>query len=366
MKIVFLRSLPLERDSRSTKMVVEYRRRGHSVTPVIWSRGDATSESDETVTCRTAGAYGKRLGNIFARLKWMYFLARYLIVKRNSYGTIHAVDLDTAILAVPLGKILKKSIIYDAFDSIGAILGENFISKILVHIEKKFIENSNLSIFPDTNRTIQYLIKNLSNIEIIGNIPESIKLEDYCLNNSGDNSKITIVYIGTLEANYRGLEYIPEICRKFPEKIEFIVGGTGQLHSDFLAWSHEVENLDYVGHVAYSEALRLMAKADALYGPYLLSAPAHKYASPNKMYEHLMLGKAFITNAGTPPANLAQTAASGLIFDGTLSHLTALIAAVSHDQCITAGQNALHKWETEYSTLREEQLNRFFSRFDKL
>lgn len=358
-RILLLRSLPLERDSRSTKMMAEYRRRGHIATALVWSRGDAVQERNDVIVCKAPGGYGRKLRGLAGRARWMSFMVREMVIHRRDYDVIHTVDFDTAIIGVPLGKLLGKKVVYDAFDSIGAILESGPLAAILSFLERMWIRSSSIVIFPDPIRLEQYGIKPAPSIAIIGNIPDAPEQPPE-IDVTTRQGRLRVVYIGTLESQHRGLEYIPTICEMLEDNIEFVVGGTGNLHKFFTEQAALTSNLDYIGHQTYPQALHQMAVADILYGPYLLSTPAHRYASPNKMYEHLVLGRPLLTNTGTPPARLVEEAESGFLFDGSREGLLALLASLDRTQCRAAGRRARRVWDERFAMLRAEQLECFF------
>lgn len=363
-KILFVRSLPLDRDARSTKMISEYRRRGHIVTTLFWSRGAAVAEDPEAVVCTARGGYGRGLRGLSARIKFFRFLAAKLISRRRRYDVIHLVDFDTGVIGVPIARLLGKPIIYDAFDHIGAMTGEGALGKMLSRVEQRMIEASTIRIFPDAIRLEQYGIGEDVAVEIISNIPDLASLDPVPAPPAAE-ARLRLVYIGTLERRHRGLELIPVVCERDPT-IEVVVGGNGELDEFFYEAAARLPNLIYLGHQTYDEALAQMAGADALFGPYLLSAPAHRYASPNKTYEHLALGKPLITNSGTPPARLVEKLGSGFLFDGTSDSLVSLITGLTQEECQDAGKRARSAWNDKFSNLRLAQLDRFFSCFDKL
>lgn len=365
-EILLLRSIPLQRDSRSSKMAAAYTSRGWLVTPLIWSRGEA-GENDGAIVCTAKGGYGNRFKGLAARLRWMAFMARQMMRHRHRYDVVHAVDLDTAIIAVPIGLLLRKTIVYDAFDSIGAILGGGRIAAWLMAVERAFIRASAVAIFPDPIRLEQYGITTRGNVTIISNVPDEVAGAEAAIVDEPPatvSRPLRCVYVGTLEAQHRGLEYMAAICRALPEKVEFVVGGTGQIEPLLKAQNDEIANLRYVGRLGYDDALDLMRSADILYGPYLLSAPAHRYASPNKLYEHLMLGKPLITNTGIPPARVIKEARSGFLFDGSLDSIVALLRDLDRDACREAGKRARAYWDGFYSTLRSRELQAFFEKLD--
>lgn len=364
-KVLFLRSLPLDRDSRSSKMVAEYRKRGHEVTALVWSRGERIDADARTVTCTARGGYGQGLSGIAARIKWVAFVAAWMIRNRNSFDVVHVVDLDTGIMGGPLARLLGKTVIYDAFDHIGAIAGGGAVGALLATVERREIVKAAIAVFPDVVRLDQYGVEPSERIRVIGNIPE-LSAAAYHVTTRQGAEPIRVVYVGTLEAIHRGLEYLPALCEQYPDSIEVLVGGIGALDDYFRTIDKRLPNLLYVGHQDYSAALNLMAGADCLYGPYLLSATAHRYASPNKAYEHLALGKPLITNTGTPPAVLVSRLGSGFLFDGTLDGLYGLFEGLDRQRCQAAGQRAQAAWRREFAGLRASQLEHFFESFDRV
>jgi glycosyltransferase involved in cell wall biosynthesis len=364
-RILFLRSLPLARDARSSKMVAEYRRRGHQVLCAIWSRGEEVASDPDTLVCAARGGYGQRLRGLGARLRWLRFLATEMIRNRRAYDIVHVVDLDTGIIGVPIGRLLGKPVIYDAFDHIAAMTGDGLLGTMLASIERWAIRQSEIGIFPDAIRLEQYGVASGDHIKIIGNIPD-MPSPDVQAPFPDSRGPLRLVYIGTLEAEHRGLEYLPDICARFPDRVTVVIGGTGVLHDFFLAAAAQLTNLHYIGHQTYDAALRQMADADCLYGPYLLSAPAHRYASPNKMYEHLALGRPLITNDGTPPAELVRRVGSGFVFDGTLAGVQSLLDGLDREDCRAAGQRALAAWKSEFAATRKSQIDCFFESFDDI
>lgn len=363
--ILFVRSMPLERDSRSTKMVAAYRERGHGVIPLIWSRGAKVAGDADGVVYSGQGGYGRRFKGLWARFKWLWFLASWMVCHRRSYEIVHVVDFDTGVVAAPLSRLLHKPVIYDAFDHSAAIVGGGLAGTLLSWLERLTMNLAALKIFPDPIRLEQYGVKQNDSIIIVGNIPDMHRVPNPDFK-SQDGGPLRIVYIGTLEAIHRGLEFLPAICEEFGDAIEVVIGGTGELHDFFEREQNKGSNLRYIGHQSYDTALRLMANADCLYGPYLMSAPAHRYASPNKMYEHLALGKPLLTNLGTPPAELVERLDSGFLFDGSFADLRAVIEKIDRPACQRAGARARQAWLSEFANLRSTQLNRFFERFDRV
>ena len=109
-RVLFIRSTPLARDSRSQKMVADYRRQGFQVVKLIWTRGDPAPDDEEVIAFTRAGRYGARFGNLASYIFWHLFIAWTIVRRRRSIDIVHVVDFDTAVVGVPLGRLFGKRI----------------------------------------------------------------------------------------------------------------------------------------------------------------------------------------------------------------------------------------------------------------
>lgn len=365
-RILLVRSVPLDRDSRSTKMIDCYRNEGHTVIAAIWSRGEPPSADPAIFSCTIRAGYGRKLAGLIPRFGFAWFLLKLLFSRRGEYDVVHAVDLDTAFIAVPVARLLRKRIVYDAFDQAAAIFPPGLLHSVLAGVERRLIRCADLILFPDLIRLKQYGVRyDQARTLVVSNIPD-IDTAEPVASNAPSHGPLRIVYVGTLEARHRGLEYIPEACARFGGDLHFVVAGLGQLAGFFAAQARALGNLDFLGQLDYARALALMQTADCLYGPYLLTTQAHQFAAPNKVYEHLALGKPLITSAGTPPADLVSEIGSGFIFDGSSKGLFDLIAGLDRTKCRAAGRRARQAWRSRYSSLRDRQLRDFFILFEEM
>lgn len=360
--------MPLDRDSRSTRMIRDYEKMGLAVLQVIWTRGEPAPSNPGVIAFTGAGRYGQKFANAFSYLRWHLFIARTLLKYVRTATLVHVVDLDTAIVAVPLARLAGKSVVYDAFDQFASMFRDkSFLRNFFAAIERWLMARSAILIFPDSVRLHQYGILEDERICILGNIPD-MTAEGAALPESivRDRGAVAFTYIGTLEALHRGLEFIPLLCEHFGDRVQFLVGGVGRLEMFFREQAGRLANLKFVGHQTYDEALRLMRQADCLYGPYLLSAEAHRYASPNKMYEHLALGRPLLTNTGTPPGAFVEEHGTGFIFDGNYANLTKLVDQLTPALCAERGKIAKKLWDDIYASLREHQIGIFSNRLEIL
>lgn len=351
-------------------MISDYHSHGYEVVPVIWTRGIEGEDDFGSIQYRSKGLISGRFKNLLFFLKWHAFIAKLLWSKRNQDFIIHCVDLDTALVCVPFGALLRKKIVYDAFDHFASSRDlKGPLYTLGWWLEHYLFRLASIRILPDRARMAQYGIqptmRSAANVCIISNVPtatQAAAAEEVFEKNTtghGEGSPLRLCYVGTLEAKHRGLEYIPELCSELGSNIHFTVAGNGELENFFIEQARKLPNLTFNGYVSYEKGLSLMYGADMIYGPYLLSSKNHEYASPNKMFEHTLLGKALITNTGTPVSNFVAENQTGYLFDGSYNDLKRLIVSLEKEEIRKIGVAARTLWVNKLKDLRNEQIHSF-------
>lgn len=348
-------------------MIADYRHHDFDVIKLIWSRGAAIPADKNSITFSLPSRFGAGFANFAGHVRWLAFVARSIIEVRHKIDVVHCVDLDTALVAAPLGRLLGKVVVFDATDYFGSRFApRTLLRRFFGALEKILISSAHVVIFPERIRLSQYGIRDDENVCFIANIPEDEKHQDESTDSHSLSEPLTLVYVGTLQAKWRGLEFIPKLCSEHRNTLRFIVAGFGELSEYFTQEAESLPNLSYVGSQPYGAALGLMRDADCLYGVYLLDLEAHRFASPNKMYEHLMVGRPLLTNTGTPPGDFVEAHCTGFVFDGSYADLSHVVASLSREECARRGAIARRLWVNEFSSLRQQQVQRYFSRLNSL
>ena len=111
--------------------------------------------------------------------------------------------------------------------------------------------------------------------------------------------------MGLLEIR-RGLLHVLDILRCHPEwTLE--LAGTGRDARTILDVGMQMPNVHWHGEVPPMTGLsRLNAAADALFATYDPEVPNHRYSSPNKIFEAMMLGKPVIVARDTNADRLVE------------------------------------------------------------
>ena len=146
--IVFiLRSQDIISDSRILRYEKWFQAHDISYRIVGWDRSGKNLERPYTVYCKQRAGYHQREKAILNRLKWNFFLLKYLFFHRKEYNVIHACDFDT-ILPALIFKFFGKKVVFDIFDwfSDEVRMGKIFVDKLINLLEKWAVRMSDLTI----------------------------------------------------------------------------------------------------------------------------------------------------------------------------------------------------------------------------
>lgn len=305
MKVVFLRSNSINPDPRVEKEVKTLLRFGFEVIVLAWNRNEPNLERVVKIIAGKnigiiirkfiRGSYGKGIGNIIPLLRWQIFLFYWLIRYRRNYEIIHSCDFDTAIPALIMKVFFRKKFIYDIFDYyIHAFRVPKILVPFIYILDKVILKFADYIIIAHENRKEQIRIKR--KVEVIYNTPEDCKYR-FKANNCFPNRKFLIVYIGILSKDRFLLEMIDIVSRHLDW--DLYIGGFGELENEIFLLSKRYENIKFLGRVPYEETLKISNNADVLFAIYNPEIPNHKYSSPNKVFEAMMLAKPIIVANGT-------------------------------------------------------------------
>jgi len=305
-KVLILRSNPVSADPRVSK-IADILKEKFIVEILAWDRNCEYPEIEEKNNIiinriHIKGNYGIGLKNFFNSFKWIIYLFFNLLF-RNDYDYIHACDFDTYFPSIIVAKIKRKKIVYDIFDYYSDMIRNipNFLRSIIKFTDNFLMNFSNCIILPDENRINQ--IKGIKNkkILIIPNSPPDYYYKYYeNIKKTKENKEFVLGYIGLLRKD-RGLDYLIEIIKNF-EDVQLILGGYGEKSYELTLIDKikDLKNVKFLGKVEpYSKTLEILSNCDVLLALYDPSIPNNRYASPNKIFEAMMLGKPIIVSKNT-------------------------------------------------------------------
>lgn len=318
--VLFLRSNPIDPDPRVEKSAAALAGAGYIVSVLGWDR---TSRLDKEITVGGVGItrlgiranYGTGLRNLPALIRWQWGCLIWLIRHRRDINIIHACDFDTLIPALILKLFWKKVVVYDIFDFYAdhLRLTPNWIKKIVRYLETKSINWVDGVILVDDERRSQIAGSNPRNLVVVYNTPQDFYQQLKGEEEKKDNQGFTIVYVGLLQIE-RGLLEVIDVMKKHPEwKMD--LAGFGGDEVALRIQAEELDNVRWHGRISYTRALELSSQADVLFATYDPAIPNHRYASPNKVFEAMMLGIPIIGARGTNVDKIIEKHNCGLVIE---------------------------------------------------
>ncbi|MEG9402597.1 glycosyltransferase family 4 protein [Vibrio cholerae] len=303
MSVIYLRSNAVAPDPRVEKEVNSLLKSGNKVTILAWDRSGSTPKNGQIAlpagSCtiyryQGRAGFGHGLRTLPVLLKFQFFLLAKLFKFRNDYKIIHAADFDTILPALFMKLILRKKVIYDVYDfyvdafSVPKIL-RGFIKKIDLFsmgvVDGVIITNE--------SRFEQISGSSPQRICVIHNTPDvSYNINYQVMTSNKDEFKINVAYVGILQPN-RLLEEILEVFARNPSwKLD--IAGFGVLEDLVVSYAGKNPNIIFHGRISYDDAIRVNSNADLLFATYDPNVPNHRFSSPNKLYEAMLLSKPII------------------------------------------------------------------------
>lgn len=361
-RVVLLRSLPVNPDPRVEKEWLALAEAGASVQVVCWDRS-GTHPSYEN---RTNGPLyrltikaesGRGLSNFPALLRWQAELLVWLIRERRSYDAIHACDLDTLLPALLMKALWRKRVIYDIFDFYADMLdGPRWLIKAIRALDLWAIGKADMVILADEARRKQIAGSHPRQVVVVHNSPQDILYEPESRQDISCSTGFRIAYIGLLKRERGLIEAIDVVAKHAEWSLD--LAGFGGHEEEIRSYAASMPNVRFHGRVDYAQALSLSKGADVLFATYDPQIPNHRYSSANKLFEAMMLGKPIIVARGTGMDTIVEENGIGFVVTyGDRSDLEKHLVLLSRDCRLRAslGQRARMVYDTKYSWEREKQ-----------
>jgi len=337
LNIVFLRSNPVDPDSRVEKEVNALLNAGHSIRILAWNRDhnhtirksvlNFENGKADIYRCGIRATYGGGMRkNLLPLLKFQFCIYKWLKKNIESIDAIHACDFDTAFVSSKIASKYQKKFIYDIFDYyIDAFRVPLKIKEIVKNRDHAVINKADAVIICTEKRKEQIEGTNPKKLVVIHNTPPSHNYqtsEKYNLK----KDKVKIAYIGILDEGRLIRETI-EIVKNNPD-YEYHVAGFGRLAPLLKEISQKTDNIYFYGKIPYNQTLNLESSCDIMTALYDPSNPNNKYAAPNKFYEALMLGKPIVMVKNTGMDRIIEKNNIGIVINYSKEDLSAGIISL--------------------------------------
>jgi glycosyltransferase involved in cell wall biosynthesis len=358
LRLVICRSNPIAPDPRVEKEARTLSQAGYQVTLLGWDRSASLPQHDlldglHITRLPIRAEYASGMHNLPDLLRWQWGLLQWLVRHRREYDLIHACDFDTVPPALLCRSLYGKKVIYDIFDFYAdhLRLTPGWIKNAIRAIDLRAIGRADAVILADNSRWEQIRGSNPRRCTIVYNTPEELTLKEQPASVSTQKpGSLRVVYVGLLQVE-RGLFELFTVMRRHPEWALDLAGfGGDQVRLVELAQG--MPNVHWHGRISYHHALQLSTSADVLIATYDPAIPNHRYSSPNKVFEAMLLGKPIIVAQDTNMDLIIQQADCGLVVPyGDISALESALLCLQSDPELRQrlGQNARQAYDSTYS-----------------
>lgn len=372
MNVLILRSNPIAPDPRVEKIARALCQQGWKVEVLGWDRTAALpspvhTDFGEVHRLPIRARFGSGLGNLPQLIRWQVGLLFWLLRHPKDFQAVHACDFDTVLPALLVGRLRKIPLIYDIFDFYADHLRRtpNWIKSMIRRVDLWVIGQADAVILVDDSRRSQIAGSKPRLLEVVYNSPE-----DWQPNNNlekDDHFSLRIAYIGLLQKE-RGIFELLDVLQTHPQW-GLDVAGFGGDEDEIRERIVSLPNVRWHGRIPYETALRLSAGADVLIATYDPAIPNHRYSSPNKIFEAMMLARPIIVAKDTNMDLIIQRYNCGVIVpygDRAALEETLRFLECNPDQRQQMGQNGRRAYETQFGwPIMKERLIRLYEKVVK-
>lgn len=348
--ILFLRTSDTGIDSRLRRYVAALQQRGLPAATLFWDRSGSAIGLPNVREFRfhSAGYLHRPSFTAAFLILFALFAIWKLWCHRREIALVHAIDLDTAVPALVANRLWGVPFVFDVYDHYADSRGlSGRAARFANWIEHCAMARAAKVILADQARVKQHGLTDLAKLLVVENVPMVEALPSAPIRSDGP---LRIGYLGTLEARFRGIEDVLKVVEESPD-LELDIAGTGVLEDLVRASAAGCSRIRYHGPLPHDAGLRLMADCDVILGLYYSDVANHRFAAPNKYYEHLLLGRALLTSRGTPPGDKVETEGTGwAVEDGPRSIQAALEVATRERSLVRqAGSKAAALWQARFA-----------------
>lgn len=307
-KVLFLRSKSDARVEprilREAKALQEF---GFRVGALLWDRRTlyASEEVVEGVhlsRLRLPAPYNSPWLALLLPVFWFAAMRR-----SRKCDIIHACDLDTVIPAMAARRLWGKKVVFDVFDSYAGMIARRipgFVKKFLEKAERSCAMHADFLVLPDESRAAQMNLPASLEFAVVANT-----LDDQPIIPFMSEHGFLLFYGGNLAPD-RGIDFMHEAISG-ETSFQLVIAGTGPMEG--VLRKRRLDAVRFLGQLPHEEVLRWSATAYALFALYDPAIPNNKFASPNKLFEAMMLAKPILVSAGTRMAEVVEKERCGLV-----------------------------------------------------
>jgi glycosyltransferase involved in cell wall biosynthesis len=240
---------------------------------------------------------------------------------RTPFDVVHCHDLDTLPLGFLLGKLKRKSIVYDAHESFPDMLAGNVhpaVRRGLTRLENFLIRRIDLLITVGEKLRRHFAERGAHRSVVVGNWK---RLGDFSRSESQNcelrqrfgipENALAVVCITQLLKD-RKIEELLAAAQDCPD-VYVILGGKGVLEGRIVQEMATNPRIRFVGFVPAKQIADHTCAADVVYYGFDPDNPNARFSAPNKLYEALAAGRPLITGDFGEIAEVVREAKCGIV-----------------------------------------------------
>ncbi len=314
--VIIIRANPVSPDTR-VERTVKMLSDDYNIKILAWDKSKLFKKNEISKDFIIHRNQGRRLKikfvmRLFNFTSWIFFIYKNLLTEK--YDAVHACDFDTYFFALIPAKIRKKKIIYDIFDFYAEMLYKK--SRVIIQIIKKtdifLMKFADLVIMADDSRYDQIFGEKLKNLITVYNSPPDL-LKQFQNNYNSRKKNFTISYLGLIDNEKRDLNFIIDTIKDISD-VQLNIYGSGKDFYLIKTKCEKIENVFVFESVPYYEALKVGFESNIILSVYNPKIKNNIYASPNKVFESMMLKKPIIINEEVMPAKIIKKYKCGVLY----------------------------------------------------
>lgn len=277
---------------------------GHRVKVLCWDRGEGLPKEeriDGIEVRRIKIRSGHGIGSPQIVFMFLLYLNMIHIMLREKFNIVYCHDFDTIIPGLVIKALKGKKLVFDSHEVYSRMLSRGHpgaLSKTILFLEKRLIKLADKVIVTCPAMAKIYASYGVSRVSIIGNWKEPAKFNiapdiiESKRAELGIRNELVISYIANL-----GPERIIEPLLRVAEtdkSVFLLIGGDGPKRNMIEKAAAKTANIKYLGYVSPRDVPLCTALSDAVYYGYDKNAGMAEFNSPNKLFEALAAGRAFI------------------------------------------------------------------------
>lgn len=304
-KIIMFLSNAFMPDPRPHIEALSLIKAGYEVKILCWDRGEGLPKSEvvdgikiERIYLRSRHGRGS-LQVIFLTILWFKMLLRLI---KDDFDIIYCHDFDTLPIGL-LSRVLWGGVLlFDSHDVFSKVLSNN-VSKHLISfiafLEKHLIKKADFVVVASPRTALLYRSFGVKKIIVVENWK---KIEDFEIEKEyidkerallGTEGRLVISYILNLGPD-KIIDPLLEVVKEDSSLFLIVAGDYGPQKDILKKASERFNNIVYLGYIPYKKVCLYTAVSDVIFYGMNRNAPMAIFCNPNKLFEALAAGKAFI------------------------------------------------------------------------